>query len=472
MNRDKTGNKKVPEVKMTKTARMRMLKSNPLIKYQIEKTNNTDMAKNLDLDTMISMNKSVVSELKSHTLTSCQEVKHNQKEDSKKVNQIPKIEAGPESKISKVKPNKFSSHKRKLVRRSVSAPRMNPKKDVMNAIKETQEVIDRSISVENIPHNVTEAIVQPISQENQPLFACPSRPRKSLFNSTPCAPVDLRRKLTDWLVKKEKNISSFKHLKCFGVRKIDIVEEENKENFETSCIRRDGSYEDLKIDNPLYSSKGPDDTSIMFAPSDLEKVARGAVKDLNCLISEGYPIEQCEAWLKVIRNKCPEVIEDPQYWECRATIEQLRGDIGSAVECYKTAVVQGAEVTSVEQSLDQLLQKFKLLDIDSSAEQKEAQKERVKVMQDFKNVFTSMIIKFAIQEKTIKNSVKNKISTDTNVTGASNRLLVTPVRRSTRLSRSLYTSTPGTKICSSIQELNSDEKHKMVFQPNAALLDM
>lgn len=38
-------------------------------------------------------------------------------------------------------------------------------------------------------------------------------------------------------------------------------------------------------------------------------------------------------------------MEDPQYWECRATIEKLKGDIGLALECYKTAVVQGAEVS-------------------------------------------------------------------------------------------------------------------------------
>lgn len=67
-------------------------------------------------------------------------------------------------------------------------------------------------------------------------------------------------------------------------------------------------------------------------------------------------------------------------------------------------------MTSVEQSLENLIQKFKLLDIDSSSDQKPPQKERVKAMQDFKNIFTSMIIKFAIQEKTIKESTKKKQS--------------------------------------------------------------
>lgn len=47
--------------------------------------------------------------------------------------------------------------------------------------------------------------------------------------------------------------------------------------------------------------------------------------------------------------------------------------------------------------------------------------------------------------------------------------MVTPVRRSTRLSRSFYTSTPGIKMCSSLNELDTEEKQKMLFVPNPAL---
>ncbi|XP_045464340.1 uncharacterized protein LOC123673738 isoform X2 [Harmonia axyridis] len=430
---------KVPEVRMTKTARLRLLKANPIIKYQIQKTNNMEMAKSLNLDNVSLIKKSVVDKAAGISSNIDKEMKVRK-------TLIPNEES-----------KKFSSSK--------------IKKDIVKTITEDQEIMNRSVSFDNIPHNlVNEASrnVQTPSDKKKTFNASVSSHKKSLFNLTPSAPQDLRRRLSDWLEKRNK-LSSFKHLKCFGVPKIDLIEEENKENVNTSRIQREGSYEDLKIDKPLYTNE--DDTTLLFAPSDLDKLAREAMKDLHCLMSEGYPKEQCEAWLKIICVKCPSIVEDPQYWECRATLEQFRGNIGSAVECYKTAVVQGAEVTSVEESLDRLLEKFKLLDIESSSDQKEPQKERVKAMKDFKNVFTSMIIKFAIQEKTIKNTSKNKHNQH-EVPNSSSRLLVTPVRRSTRLSRSLYTSTPGTKLCSTIQELNSDEKQKMTFQPNSALLNM
>ncbi|XP_045464339.1 uncharacterized protein LOC123673738 isoform X1 [Harmonia axyridis] len=466
---------KVPEVRMTKTARLRLLKANPIIKYQIQKTNNMEMAKSLNLDNVSLIKKSVVDKAAGISSNIDKEMKVRKtlipNEESKKFSSSKIKKENQEKKKDQVNPIKIQTLNKKVVRRSMSAPRLRPNKDIVKTITEDQEIMNRSVSFDNIPHNlVNEASrnVQTPSDKKKTFNASVSSHKKSLFNLTPSAPQDLRRRLSDWLEKRNK-LSSFKHLKCFGVPKIDLIEEENKENVNTSRIQREGSYEDLKIDKPLYTNE--DDTTLLFAPSDLDKLAREAMKDLHCLMSEGYPKEQCEAWLKIICVKCPSIVEDPQYWECRATLEQFRGNIGSAVECYKTAVVQGAEVTSVEESLDRLLEKFKLLDIESSSDQKEPQKERVKAMKDFKNVFTSMIIKFAIQEKTIKNTSKNKHNQH-EVPNSSSRLLVTPVRRSTRLSRSLYTSTPGTKLCSTIQELNSDEKQKMTFQPNSALLNM
>lgn len=54
--------KKVPEVKMTKTARMRLLNANPHLKYQIEKTNALNITKNLDLNTLSQMKASLLNE--------------------------------------------------------------------------------------------------------------------------------------------------------------------------------------------------------------------------------------------------------------------------------------------------------------------------------------------------------------------------------------------------------------------------
>lgn len=55
-------------------------------------------------------------------------------------------------------------------------------------------------------------------------------------------------------------------------------------------------------------------------------------------------MEQCEVWLKLIQTQYRTLEEEPQYWECRAALEEARGDLTSAVDCYKTAIVQGSEV--------------------------------------------------------------------------------------------------------------------------------
>lgn len=36
--------------------------------------------------------------------------------------------------------------------------------------------------------------------------------------------------------------------------------------------------------------------------------------------------------------------DEPYYWECLAALEETKGNIGSAVEYYKAAIVHGAEV--------------------------------------------------------------------------------------------------------------------------------
>ncbi|KAL3276198.1 hypothetical protein HHI36_020916 [Cryptolaemus montrouzieri] len=463
---------RLPEVKMTKTARMRLLKANPLIKYEVEKSNDVKLVQNLSLDTVSRMNKIIFEKLVTNSKEE-NDSKRKQQESVKKNSEQPKSQK-PKQKIHEANNhmiNKLSKHDEKVksFRRSISVPHLNK---TLGTIDEAEdEALGRSISTENVTLSSKETILHGCktpSDRRHSAFPHSASRRSSVFCSTPSAPADLKRRLNEWLSKRSKKSSAFKHLKCFGVHKIEIVQEEDKENFDTSSVEKCGSYEDLKIDNSKYPGLHLDETSLLFASSDLKRIAKEAMREISCLISEGYPMEQCEAWLRIVRNKCPEITQEPNYWECRASIEQLRGDIGSAVECYKTAVVQGAEVPTVQKSLDQLLEKFKLLEIDSSISNYESDKARAKTIQDFKNVFTSMVIKFAIQEKTIKNKPEKEDSRYAK-DGNLSRILVTPVRRSTRLNRSGYTSTPGVNICSSLQEMDSQIKSQMIFHGNEAL---
>lgn len=128
-------------------------------------------------------------------------------------------------------------------------------------------------------------------------------------------------------------------------------------------------------------------------------------------------------WLELIREKYRKVDNEPEYWECRAAIEQSVGNVRNAVEFYKTAIIQGAEVcyyfyktlishnyntilqvNAVDKSLDQLLKKFSLLNISpSKSEQKvHGNSDKERIVREARNVFKSSIIQFAIRERNMK----------------------------------------------------------------------
>nr|XP_023023447.1 uncharacterized protein LOC111511647 [Leptinotarsa decemlineata] len=368
----------------------------------------------------------------------------------------------------------------KHLRRSLSAQHFDRKNGASKAqIEESDKNVKPAQSLENmrmpdqgtLKHTISP--IAEISQEGNLTFKTPSAyKRRSVFRLTPQSSnlsrrsiyhpsndlpslEELQKRLNDWLVKRGKSISMFSHLKHF--QSPAVITEENKENIEDNYVPNKGSYEDLMI----VPSEDLDDGAKNNKPDNqnLEHVAKAALVDLNHLIREGYPVNQCEGWLEVIKKKYSKLQEEPEYWECRASIEQSRGNITSAVECYRTAIVQGAEVQEVDKSLDILLQKFSLLNLSTeNLENEKITRERARIVQDARNVFKSSIIKFAVQEKKLrKNDTEPK-------------LVATPVRRSTRLSRSAYTCTPGVKVCSSLRELESPERMNLDFRKNSAFV--
>jgi hypothetical protein len=86
----------------------------------------------------------------------------------------------------------------------------------------------------------------------------------------------------------------------------------------------------------------------------------------------------------------------------------------------------------------------------------------MKILEDARNIFKSSVIQFAVQERTLRRKNKEGISIE-------RKLVATPVRRSTRLSRSGFVSTPGIKIFSSLQDVDSCIRSTLNFECNNAL---
>ncbi|KAF2896739.1 hypothetical protein ILUMI_09435 [Ignelater luminosus] len=359
-------------------------------------------------------------------------------------------------------------------RRSLSAEHYDCKRGTFKPKPEQNtEKKKISSSLDEINKKVGFApIVSPVIEENSFEFKLASANKRRSVNvafltptpfrrhcsSTPRPAIkELQERLHQWLRQHKKPVENYKHLKCFGV---PCNDEENKENVEDPKLSRSTSYEDLKIiPDSDEENKDTDD--------DNRKVAHEALSDLHKLICDGYPTEQCELWLGMIRQKCEDIEEEYKYWECRAAVEQARGNIISAVDCLRSAIVQGAEVKAVDESLEQLLQKFSLLNINTAGQEKivASKNQRTKIVLDARTVFKSSIIQFAVQERALKKKQKDQQEI------SDKKYLITPVRRSTRRSRSGFTSTPGIQICASLQELDKKVCDNSDFRINNALAD-
>lgn len=298
---------------------------------------------------------------------------------------------------------------------------------------------------------------------------------------------DLRMKLSDWLHRKGKSLDSYHHLQCFGVyhlappaRSVSTnfvpVDEDNKENEIVSNDNNGtlnngnenaGKHLDVPNDqmwrrasyliNDTLSTiddfrdntlKGSPLVECMTPSDDVEDLMMGALNDLYKLVQEGYEWEQCARWLRVIRERFPEVMETSTYWEVRATLEQQQGNYSRTFECLEKAVIRGTPRATVEASLDQLLDKFMKLKLspNSCARSDVINPKLV----DVKNAFKSSIIRLAVQQKNLRDAEAN---------GNITKFIATPVRRSSRLSTRIPAPTHETKLLADTDTAVTPEKN-------------
>nr|CAI5853431.1 unnamed protein product [Callosobruchus analis] len=460
--------KKAPEVRQTKTSLKRIQQANPLLQLtdnEIVALQESHTQSNNKFETVVPIhlsNKKTNYEMKNNCKSTAFLKQDGKDVNPKKGASVGKVTKHPSDTHNPLVPKKgrpsSADASRNSIRKSLSAKYLETKKVTTAA---------RSHSSENVPLHKHVGEVSPIlevSREESLVFRTPSAyqrrsiarftpstsSRRSQYSQSKILPTleELQRRLNGWLLKRGKNPTTFAYLQQLGGHKLG---EENKENVEVIPEPvKTGSYEDLHI-LPV----GPEPKQ-KISEKDIEKVARDALQDLLQLIKEEYPTTHCESWLELIASKCEKLKDDPQYWECRAKIEQMRGNVGDAIEHYKTAIIQGAEVSEVDKSLDMLLHKFSLLNIGNDiCDKSKISKQKTKIMNELKDAFKSSVIKFAVQEKKLKN---NDL-----------KILVTPVRRSSRQSHSIYTSTPGVKLYNSINEIESPNKNNMDFVKNKAL---
>ncbi|XP_014364608.2 uncharacterized protein LOC106715768 [Papilio machaon] len=305
---------------------------------------------------------------------------------------------------------------------------------------------------------------------------------------------ELQSRLQKWLQKRGKSMDSYHHLQCFGIRHLSKKplelpslplfddEDENKENVAVEMDSDNQSYTDnLNHHDNDFPKEDKEDfgkdqwrsasfvsesvslndiNDVTMTPSvdfnHLDVLLHGALTDLTELLREGFEWGQCACWLRSIRGRFPAVTQTAAYWECRAALEERRGDLPASMQCWEEAIVMGTERSVVEENLDQLLDKFMQLKISPSNRHEPKVDPK---MVDVKNVLKSTIIRFAVHKAKIRNSTNPEPA----------KYTVTPVRRSARLSMH-YGSARRTPLqeCSTVSQA-SKLGHPVVFVPNDQL---
>lgn len=236
---------KAAPVRHTLTSMRRLLKANPLLKYEL----NGEPLPGMDENTLLknSVNDKVLNPVKKPLARS-----HSTREVPKKTTIV------KQQQVAKEKPT---------------------------ASKEQHPVKQQKIAgAEQVQFKT------PIAYKRRStIFATPntciakSRPS---FASTPGpSAYDLQKRLNDWLKKHGKPVKTFDNLKSFGIKHDRITKnEENKENIETK-IEKDDSYEELGITQEEVPVK-EECKSKEEVQQDLVVIAKDALKDLRKLILE------------------------------------------------------------------------------------------------------------------------------------------------------------------------------------------
>ncbi|CAG9577087.1 unnamed protein product [Danaus chrysippus] len=298
---------------------------------------------------------------------------------------------------------------------------------------------------------------------------------------------ELQAILVSWLQKHGKSIESCRILQLFGLHnlpkpdinldesKLDTYDDDDKENIALDHDSDNESFHnnmnnrncdvnnDDKVEFPVDKWRRASYFSDSFEMNDSrestltscgtihhqEELLLGVLTDLTELLREGFEWEQSARWLRAIRERYPSASDTAEYWECRAALEERRGDLQASLHCWEKAVASGTKKSVAEANLDNLLDKFMQLKISPTSGKTQMNPKLV----DVKSVFKSTIIRFGVQQ------AKLRQSTDPI------KYTVTPVRRSARLSVCRHTPL---KLCSTIKE--ASEIGPIEFVPNKALV--
>lgn len=291
-------------------------------------------------------------------------------------------------------------------------------------------------------------------------------PEHQSFRKTPNRLVhrSMRSELEEWLKKRGKTPSGFRHLRCF-----DATLSAKKKSSNQAC---NTEKESENVSKPLRSSVVLN-LEDQFCVEDSMNAEDPAEEDLDSMLEEcstlyeaGCPLEDTMKWLDSIEENIDIAKTSARFYICKARILKSTNDLEEVLHVFEKAVKNCAQpADELAMSLTQIITEISL-----ERERKARLKSALTKEVEDGNVFDSSAIKYCVRQLTPHKNRKR-------LSGAHNDLepspckVVTPVRRSTRHSLSglpeqLQDRTP---VYRALEDIPSPDRKSTLFLSNPAL---
>lgn len=263
---DKSRKPGIAPVRHTLTSMYRLLKANPLLKYELKGQPLPESGNSTFKD-------KVPAKMLPKFTNQIATVKTTTKVN---VNAAPK-----EKKPNLVRTQSARQAPNKIAQTTKAQPAVKTKHAPPTTNNKTNEIQKSAMAVErNVEFKTPMAY-----KRRSTVFATPNSCRPSFASTPGPSAYDLQKRLNDWLRKRGKPLKTYSNLKEFGIKHDTVSRnEENKENIEVEVQNKDDSYEDLgiireeEVEEPQKNEQE--------VQKDLRAIAKNALKDLKKLILE------------------------------------------------------------------------------------------------------------------------------------------------------------------------------------------
>ncbi|XP_061183864.1 cytoskeleton-associated protein 2-like isoform X2 [Saccostrea echinata] len=274
----------------------------------------------------------------------------------------------------------------------------------------------------------------------------------------------MRTELEEWLKKKGKTPSGFRHLRCFdaslSAKKKSSDQHSNQEKTEEEEIKKPRSSVVLNLEDQFNAeeSMNREDTIVEDLDSMLE--------ECTTLYEAGCPLEDTMKWLDSIEENITLASSSARFYICKAKILKSTNNLEEVLHVFETAVKNCAQpAEDLARSLTEIITEISL-----ERERKARLKSALDKAVENGNVFESSAIKYCVRQLTPHKHRKRQSGGFDDYSPLPCKV-VTPVRRSTRRSLSglpeqLQDKAP---VYTALEDIPSPERKGTLFQSNSAL---